>query len=358
MLIANGQGMTTEMYDLGNTECNKRGPPIFPVEKFNETEIDVGGIIKETPIVCGSHKSSDENEARKSFCQILKCGVWQQGPELTTPRIGASAVVLKDKLWITGGYFDKIREPLRSTELVSFDKSEPFVDLPIDVRGHCITQVNNREIILIGGYSSHVVSVANDHISKATYIFNIQSKTWKQIQDLRVERRDHGCAVFRFDSTKVVVVAGGSSLKSSARTSVEFLRMDSLYKGWKIGPKLPWHLMNFPLVASPTGTSLLALGGEGRSDIVERNRTVLEMKCGKSLKDCQWKALPEKLTSARSGSVAMWLPKSLDLCYASKNVQNYILTYSIQISQSENFFQTRVFWLLADVNRGPQSTLI
>lgn len=319
LIVSDEEEMSSEIYDLDDNKCNKKGP-IFPMSKSNETTRlrGVGGIIKDTPIICGFTEASDDG----NFCQLFKCGTWQKGPQLVNHRKQASAIVMKDKLWITGGCLDGnliCREPSNSTELVSLDKSESFVDLPIAVRGHCIAQVNSQEFILTGGYSSMVENVANDHWSKLTYIFNIQSKAWKQVADLRIERANHGCAVFRFDSTQVVVVAGGFSLKSSARTTVEFLRMDELSKGWRLGPKLPWHLQNFPLVASPAEDTVLAFGGSGETvEIIERNRTVLELKCGRSLKDCDWKAKPERLTSPRSDSVAMWLPKTLDLCHAGK----------------------------------------
>ena len=321
LLVSDEEDMSSEIYDLDDNKCNKKGP-IFPMNKSIATTRlqGVGGIIKDIPIICGFNEAS-ENDG--NFCQLFKCGAWQKGPQLLYQKKDASAIVMKDKLWITGGNLagTRPREPSKSTELVSQDKSEPFVDLPIAVTEHCITQINSQEFILTGGYRYNLIGTGG-YYSKLTYIFNIQSKTWKQGQNLRIERSNHGCAVFRFDATKVVVVAGGGGRISSAGTTVEFLRMDELSKGWRLGPKLPWHLEHFPLVASPAEDTLLAFGGNGRFtekiEIIERNYTVLEMKCGRSLKDCDWKAKSERLTTPRSHTVAMWLPKTLDLCHAGK----------------------------------------
>merc|ERR1711884_827941 len=99
--------------------------------------------------------------------------------------------------------------------------------------------------------------------------------------------------------------------------------MDELTKGWQMGAKLPWSLDRFSLLASPSETSLLAVGGNsngisGYSD--EHADKILEMKCSRSLRDCEWKALPEALSSKRKDTVAMWLPKRLDLCHADTNI--------------------------------------
>lgn len=253
---------------------------------------------------------------------------------MTVPRDKASAIVLNDKLWVTGGSYTYTDPDVgfvrhKSTELVSLDKSEPFVDLPIALNQHCLAQVNSRQVILTGGYghgeegSTAFTGFGPDGDfgwSKSTYLFNIQDRTWSEAGDLRLERDSHGCAVFHFDSTKVIVVAGGFS-KRASDTTVEFLRMDELSRGWQSGPKLPWSLNRFTLLPSPSENSILAIGGESqgiRGTSNEHGDTILEMECTRSLRDCQWKALPETLTNRRTGTVAMWLPKKLDLCHAGK----------------------------------------
>ena len=287
-----------------------------------------GGIIKDKPLVCGF---TTEEPLETIQCRFLECGSWKKGPELTANRAKATAIVLNDKLWVTGGYADPGNDIawLKSTELVSLDKTEPFVDLPVALVRHCLTQVNSRQIMLTGGYgqgeegSKAFTGYGADGEfgwSKSTYLFNTQDKTWTNVGDLRVERDDHGCASFQFESTRVVVVAGGSS-KREGGTTVEFLKMDELSKGWQTGAKLPWSLDRFSLLASPSETSLLAVGGNsngisGYSD--EHADKILEMKCSRSLRDCEWKALPEALSSKRKDTVAMWLPKRLDLCHAGK----------------------------------------
>ena len=295
-------------------------------------------------MVCGFTEEpypSSEEQLETIQCRFFECGSWKKGPELSASRAKAKAIVLNDKLWVTGGYNVDFVDPekdvawLKSTELVSLDKSEPYIDLPVGLVRHCLAQVNSRQIILTGGYGGEEGSKAFTGYgadgdfgwSKSTYLFNIQDKTWTNVGDLRVERDDHGCAAFLFDSTSVVVVAGGDS-KRAVGTTVEFLRMDELSKGWQMGAKLPWSLDRFSLLASPSETSLLAVGGNSNGAsgyTVEHADTVLEMKCSSSLRNCEWKALPEYLSSKRTDTVAMWLPKNLDLCHAGMNHERNVL---------------------------------
>ena len=58
-------------------------------------------------------------------------------------------------------------------------------------------------------------------------------------------------------------VAGGYSTKQGSQASVEFMDLSKTNseREWIKGPALPWELMEFSMITTPSGDGLLAVGG-------------------------------------------------------------------------------------------------
>ena len=94
-------------------------------------------------------------------------------PRLTkamlNPKHGFAAIVIddKEKLWIVGGTFFNDKTSKSSTEFISFDNDPtPGPNLPFNIHGHKVIQLDENSIYLIGG-------IINGSLScKRTWIVN------------------------------------------------------------------------------------------------------------------------------------------------------------------------------------------
>ena len=71
------------------------------------------------------------------------------------PRAFAASAVLANHslLWVTGGYSSLNEGPLDTTEFVDATKSkvQKGPDLPQALQWHCLVQLNQDQVMLIGG---------------------------------------------------------------------------------------------------------------------------------------------------------------------------------------------------------------
>ena len=141
---------------------------------------------------------------------------------MTTRRYqAANVMVMKNKLWITGGK-DEIPDTkvaMFSTQFIEYSNHTfsliPGPDLPVALCNHQIVSFNSNfgyVSMVIGGQPSD-----SSEASKLTYFFLHSNHTWREGPNLEQGRMYHAASVVTDLETKeeLVIVAGGSKTSSS-----------------------------------------------------------------------------------------------------------------------------------------------
>ena len=132
----------SEVIDLsvsGNYECPDWTE--YPIYVQGAT----GGLLGTTPVVCGGGPPVTNK------CYKMAGNKVYHIVSMTTERRFASSVTIDDRiLWITGGLDDN-NNLLSSSEFVQLDGSTKGPDLPIAIIEHAMININNDQIIIIGG---------------------------------------------------------------------------------------------------------------------------------------------------------------------------------------------------------------
>ena len=254
----------------------------------------VGTMVDGSPMVCGG-RTYDIAKASNQ-CHYLENGQFQITREsLPEKRFNAAAIELDGKMWLTGGRTDA-NEYLYTTLLVSKDEVEYFIELPNKRGGHCMIKINETSALLAGGWNTD------------THFIDLQTLEWSPGPDLPTVRFEAGCSSFKHGDTTVVVIAGGN-IGDGIDNSVMF--MDVKKNQWENGPIMPVKMSAFPLLPTPDGQGLLALGGWSGA---ENRDTILYLDCPGSLDTCQWKNWRKNMRMGRALHVALYIPNNLNLC--------------------------------------------
>ena len=225
MVIGGFDQKQTEVIDLTDSSltCSTSG--------FGDLESErrwvVGGLINETPVLCGGYNS---NSGYYDSCIVF--GQTKTSIKLKEPRSHAASVMLNKKtLWIMGGETTGGRE-LSSTEFITLDPATSVNGpaLPKELYGSCAVKYNESHIYLTGG--SDGSDWTND-VWIYNSILDAGSSSWTEGPRMNNERRYHGCTVLHHDQRSLIVVAAGVG----AYKSVEIL--DPNKNKWVQGEKLP-----------------------------------------------------------------------------------------------------------------------
>ena len=217
-------GLKNEIIDLKNTDnqCDS----LINSHNLTITSGAVGGVIDEFPIICGGRNLDGDAEQN---CTIMK-KERNIKFKMLEKRVDASCVLLnKTTLWIVGGT-DLALSMHNSTEFIKVGHPPikgPY--LPFSIKNHCMVQINESTIFIIGGYvnKQRNESSLNKEVSKKTWI--IDSTKDFQVREgpsLNVFRSGHACSKFEIDGKYVVIVVGGY-VSSNWLESVEILDMSS-----------------------------------------------------------------------------------------------------------------------------------
>ena len=153
---------------------------------------------------------------------------------------------MKKGVWYTGGFTsdrNSSGRPSASTELISMNGTQSFVDLPKKLTSHCVIKINEDLALVTGG---RTVNPEDDsefmpYFEKGTHFFSFSSQEWMTGPDLLHGREDHSCASFRMGEETILVVAGGRKVDEEDPTkkrmidTVEFLSLQNLEQGWIAG---------------------------------------------------------------------------------------------------------------------------
>ena len=240
-LLDNVSGPSTEVIDLTKSSltCNS----------FGDVETDrlrsVGGLLQNTPIVCGGSHDSSKGQSCRIFGK-------SQTVTMTKSRFGAASVVLNSTtMWVMGGtsvgsnaYSPELS--ISSTEFITLDTAVSGPNLPFEVAYHCAVKLNESHIYVIGGY-------VNKQETSDVYVFNpLDNFSYKYHSAMNYQRRLHGCAVAHVGESSIIVVAGG--YKNNYLDSVEIF--DHSIGHWNIGKKYSDDLQLQMLISFTIFTSL------------------------------------------------------------------------------------------------------
>ena len=163
----------------------------------------VGGLINETPILCGGHDANFD--VVYDSCIVL--GQNKKSIKMNKARSYAASVVLNETtLWIIGGWrFDS--SVLSSTELITLDSATSVNGpaLPNALVGSCAVKYNDTHIYLTGGNNGS--ELTNDVWIYNT-IVDAGSSSWIEGPRMNIARECHGCTVLHHRQTSWVVVGG------------------------------------------------------------------------------------------------------------------------------------------------------
>lgn len=227
LLLAGGYDATDQESSNKVEILDQLGQSKDIVNLPQQVESAVGGVLKGHPVICGGYNNGIYSQ--KCFKLAMDGSQWTQIANLRIARAEASAIVVNNSLWITGGH-DK-GTYLMSTELVTLDK-EPSkgYDLYEPLALHCMVRRANQ-VFIIGGWNDQKQK------SSATRIYSLDLNFVSEGPNMNQARINHGCVVIKsenHENREVIFVVGGSPDSKS----VEILDYIDSNSNWKQSKKI------------------------------------------------------------------------------------------------------------------------
>ena len=156
-------------------------------------------------------------------------------PTLLKNRYKPSSLVLNEStIWITGGF--KFEQ--KTTEFFTLGQEmTKGPELPFKIFGHCMVQVDEQTVYIIGGRqekepdpAGYILPEEDKGLRKIWKIDPTNNFAIELGPDLIEERSDHACATMRINGKIFIVAAGGVKNRS-----VELLDTSAPEEGWKCG---------------------------------------------------------------------------------------------------------------------------
>jgi len=275
----------SQVVDISSTKsCPKLSS--YPIKLTGAT----GGILNGSPLLCGGVTGSFQSACYK---HDKFSNEWTLLTNMKTERYGASCVITNGALWVAGGSSNG-NTGLSSSELIYADgtkKDGP--GLPAARHGHCMTTLDDGNIIMIGGFPS------SNH--KSVLIYNPEDNfSFVTGPSTIYDRRQSACLLFyspMYNKRPVVLLAGGTG-----QSTVEILDYTNVNATWEQIESLPeTHDSNFLFWGA---RGLPSLSGDGA--IIQFNEYFYELVCSST--SCNWNIMEQKLKKPVKDSVMMYLP--------------------------------------------------
>ena len=134
-------------YGIAGTEilemrCNIRSYP-YALYRHSATVIPTGILV------CGGYSSSSSN-SDKCYQYKQSTSTWHSFPSMTTKRRGHDMKYLNQGIWVMGGYGSSgsysTMDYFNMTSNLWTKRS-----LPVHVYSHCLAQISEYQLILLGG---------------------------------------------------------------------------------------------------------------------------------------------------------------------------------------------------------------
>jgi hypothetical protein len=203
ILVATGSSFTDkcQVIDVSSsTSCANL--PSYPYSMWGAA----GGVINNTPIICGGRISSGFPTQQESCYRFNEnSNSWNLHCTMTSRRSIHAATVMKDALFISGG-FDGSSNRLASTEFIHANGSVTSgPNLPVARHGHCMVTLHDSKVIIIG--ANYPTS-----LYKNVLVFDPADNSYTTRPSMSYERRNSACTLFHSDlhnGRPVVLAAGG-----------------------------------------------------------------------------------------------------------------------------------------------------
>ena len=218
MLVTSGmpQNHKTEILKMGNDGDE---PPKYPNDPRMIYAAAGGFLGGNNFIICGGQDIVEYTVTNKCF----KLGLIDTFAVMKKNRSNAASIMLKDKLWILGGWDGNGIDRYSSTEYIFSDgRSEEGPPMPIAIKDHVIIKINYNTFLVIGGYGN------NGYYNNTWFYSNGK---WSDGPALVNKRSRHSVGIVRDSVTlqEYFVVTGGLN----GDRNVEILRSDGI--GWEAG---------------------------------------------------------------------------------------------------------------------------
>ena len=235
MLVVTGlpweSGQKTELIDLAkpNINCDL---PDFPIQVFSALGFNnVNG-----PTICGGFTPGG---ILTKECYNLNSDLsWERLTKMTTTRARASVTQIdSDEVLIMGGFDEVLMKwtDLKSTEIVSFSRSEASEDLPFTIYAHCTLKINETTALLCGGIQDGKWG------SKATWFLDLFTFEISPGPKLQTGRYVHCCTTLHLGGKNYGIITGGAlyDLDFKVLDTTEILDLQDLQASnnafWKPG---------------------------------------------------------------------------------------------------------------------------
>ena len=203
ILVATGSDYTDkcQVIDVSSsTSCGNL--PSYPYSMY----LAAGGVINNTPIICGGRISSGFPTQQESCYRFNEnSNSWNLHCTMTSRRSIHAATVINDTLFISGGVDGSFND-LASTEFIHANGSVTSgPNLPVARHGHCMVTLHDSKVIIIG--ANYPTS-----LYKNVLVFDPADNSYTTRPSMSYERRNSACTLFHSDlhnGRPVVLAAGG-----------------------------------------------------------------------------------------------------------------------------------------------------
>jgi len=232
-LLLGGASETSMEVITSTGVCTPTLPPI-PVRRT-----DAGAVLIHNKLLyCGGFGSGIRYYRT---CHSFHLGggetVWREEPQMVHTRGSFSLSLVGDTVYAIGGWGDGDDTVESCTEKRGW-ALEGEMSMDRWRIGHC-SVVRETAIIILGGYYEA------RYPSRSVKTINTTNKTegWKSMESMKTGRHGHGCIVWTFDQTGIVIAGGSDDSGSGYLASVEFYSysQDSWIQLGSLVTSRAWH---------------------------------------------------------------------------------------------------------------------
>lgn len=223
----------------------------FPNETVSSAMANLAG----QPVVCGGWNWQGQVTGPVASCYKFNGSKWTQFACMKERRQNPTAIEVKGKLWITGGYCDG--QHLKTTELLNADgQVNAGPDLPEALSGHCIVKYADK-IFIIGGinYFKGPFNPRGGPLN-GTRIYNGNLSFLGSGPKLNFSRDCSSACIIKSDNHEgrpIIMVVGGIT----SPRSIEVWDFTKAGTKWEQAPNFPIDLSYKPgLFANPWGPGI------------------------------------------------------------------------------------------------------
>ena len=179
--------------------------PTYPFEMYGAA----GGVINNSPTICGGFSTTSGSHGAQESCYTFNKDInkWKFHCNMTSRRVDYAATVMKDALFISGGFHSNSTEFIHANGTVT---SGP--DLPVARFGHCMVTLHDGKVMIIGAATTS--SLHHKNVST----FDSADNSFTPGPSLSYKRIHAACTIFKsnlHNGRPVVLAAGGSGTKTA-----------------------------------------------------------------------------------------------------------------------------------------------